>query len=65
MLKNLIGQYIDAIEPQKFGAITDAVAEAARSKRGQATTEHEKYIGEIIGSFRGESRDRTPWANAA
>ena len=51
VLKNLIGQYIDAIEPQKFGAITDAVAEAARSKRGQAATEHEKYIDEITAVF--------------
>ena len=49
VLKNLIGQYIDAIEPQKFRAITDAVVEAARSKRGQAAADHEKYIGEIMG----------------
>ncbi len=49
LLKNLIGQYIDAIETQKFGAITDAVVEAARSKREQAAADHEKYIGELMG----------------
>lgn len=46
-LKNLIGQYIDAIEPQKFTAITESVVEAARSKRGQAASDPQKYIGEI------------------
>ena len=49
VLKNLIGQYIEAIEPQKFRAIAYAVAEAAHSKRGQAAADHEKYIGEIMG----------------
>lgn len=47
VLKNLIGQHIDAIEPQKFMTITEAVAEAARTKRGKALSDPEKYIDEI------------------
>ncbi len=47
VLKKLIANYIDAIEPQKFKTITEAVVEAACSKRGQAASDHEKYIGEI------------------
>jgi hypothetical protein len=47
VLKNLIAQHIDAIEPQKFRTITEAIVEAARSKRGQAASDHEKYISEI------------------
>jgi hypothetical protein len=47
VLKNLIAQHIDAIEPQKFRNITEAVVEAARSKRAEATSDHEKYLSEI------------------
>src|SRR5258708_13736376 len=37
VLKNLIGHYIDAIEPQKFPAINNAVPEAAAGTPAQTT----------------------------
>lgn len=51
VLKHLIGQHLDAIEPQKFTAITEAVVEAARSKRGQAASDPGKYISEITNAL--------------
>jgi AAA domain len=51
VLKNLIEQHIDVIDPQIFKTIADTVVENARNKRGQAATEHEKYIGEITSIF--------------
>ncbi len=54
VLRNLIAQYIDAIEPQTFRTITDVVVEAARSKRAQAVSDQEKYIGEITNVLEGK-----------
>jgi hypothetical protein len=48
ILKNLIEQHVDAIEPEKFKAIGEKMLEAARSKRARAAGDHEKYIGEVI-----------------
>jgi hypothetical protein len=48
ILKNLIDQHVDTIEPEKFKAIGEKMLDAARGKHAQGAGDHEKYIGEVI-----------------
>ncbi|MGH8012817.1 MAG: AAA domain-containing protein, partial [Candidatus Binataceae bacterium] len=48
ILRNLIDQQIDAIEAERFKAITDGVLEGAREKRVRAAADPEAYLNEII-----------------
>jgi hypothetical protein len=51
ILKNLLDQHVDAVEPEKFKAIGEKMLDVARSKRAQAAGDHEKYIGEVIAAL--------------
>jgi hypothetical protein len=53
ILKNLISQHIDAIEPEKFKAIAEKVLGIASAGRPQAAVDHEKYIAEVVSAFEG------------
>jgi hypothetical protein len=46
-LRNLIGQYIDQLEPQKFPTVTTAVIDAASAGRASAINDPEKYIDDV------------------
>jgi hypothetical protein len=48
VLRNLINQQIDAIEPEKFKAIIDTLLETAREKRSQAAADPEAFHHQII-----------------
>lgn len=55
VLRNLVDQYVDAIDSGKFKTIGESVLGAAKSKRGQAAADPEKYISEVTAAFEEEA----------
>jgi hypothetical protein len=47
IVRNLIRQFIDNLEPQKFAAVTAAVIDAATTARTTAIADPEKYIANV------------------
>jgi hypothetical protein len=46
-LRNLIEQYTDQLEPQKFATVTTAVIDAASAGRTSAINDLKKYIDDV------------------
>jgi hypothetical protein len=47
IVRNLIGQFIENLEPQKFATVIAAVIDAAESGRATAVADPEKYISDV------------------